>query len=565
MLKGKVKQLSIFVFILILFSSIVSAVCPFSDNFNYVDEIGTKGWYGYSGIRYPTNNELLFTEAYGSLSRNSNINLTTGNFNFSISFKPALLPSTNAGMRMSIRTDALINIFYISNHSSYCNSPPCVTWKDNLWHRDVMSIVPGSWNKMGILYYYDNSTIYIYNTSGEVSYTNTTDMFDSAYRLDFGYTLGSSNLYLDNISCFDIESVEAEAEGEFCRLPGLFCDDFNYELPLSSRDWTVFDGGLSVDAEFHPDNNTLNLTDVSDIKLVRHSIDPFGVEYRISPDTVITTSFDSPVFSSEWDIKLLADGMTYSARDSTGLYSYLIRAFEESNGSVSWDYASNLNPLTYTSICSNCSMVNNTHSIKINTFFSSNNNTYNFNSTSTATSHFDFYIDGLLMDNTIGLLQNSRNNNQHEFSKNIDQAYIIDDYFVMKGTDKVIDSSGDYFSFIYDNSTGTAVGSTDVDTGELATNIDGMLNLFGLKTMLSRTLVSLGLMMLLAILYVGSLIAGKVDISAGSSLILVIIEFLFMILLTILKMMPIWIPFGIFIVGGGIGFLIAKNMMSSPG
>lgn len=412
----------------------------------------------------------------------------------------------------------------------------------------------------------------------EVNFNNTVL---PCSRLDLGNNVATCGSF--NITRFEVEQIIVnitDTTGEtgndnlifpelmFCGLPvcdfpTLFCDNFNYVDPLSTRDWTVFRGGSSVDDGFSPDNNTLNLS-IDEFRSVFHDVDPFETEYLIDFNTVVTQSINSPVFSTELDVKISDGGFRYGVRDNKGDYIYILRAVLESNGSASWSYANTLTtPLTYTTICSNCSANVTFHTIKTNIYFDNDGCTYDFNS-SIDIDHWDFIIDNVEIDTNISFLDSTAcNANEFEIIKDVPNKFVVDDYFVMSGTDRNVDTTGNFFTQLFDNITVSEQVSTGV-AEDMATNLESIWVTFGLRSALSRAIAGMLLMLVFAVIYIMTL-AEMGKLSTGAILGLGVIEFMMMILLTIVRLLPIWIPFVLSIIGGAGAFITIRSMLSGGG
>ena len=344
-------------------------------------------------------------------------------------------------------------------------------------------------------------------------------------------------------------------------LPIVFCDDFNYASSLfDTSGWQVITGGQSINATFAPISNKLNLTQAGIFYAPTHILNPFEVDYRTAFDVRVTQSQFSPVFSTELDLLIIDGGFRYSARDQNDKLVYILKAELESNGSVSWSYANTTTaPITYSVLCNNCS-TNTTSTLKVVSSFA--NDACNFPFNSTQQDSIEVYMGETQLGSSFLHLDNtSCSANKYEIIKDIINTFIVDNYFVMLGTDKDI-SNFDFFVPLFDNSTMQEIVSPVGESSEVSVGLEATLQAIGLKTMASRTIISMLFIVIFSILFIMTLVTSKISITGGVIAGMLIIDFLWMILFVIVRMLPAWIIFLYFIIGGATAFGLIKSALS---
>lgn len=109
---------------------------------------------------------------------------------------------------------------------------------------------------------------------------------------------------------------------ETCAYPLVFCDDFNYDTPISStNDWVVLNQDNSINPTFSPiETDHIRIgNNYNPRAFGYYEIEKFPVNYPISETSTIVESIYAPVMSVEFDINLSYDGVNET---STYIYSY---------------------------------------------------------------------------------------------------------------------------------------------------------------------------------------------------------------------------------------------------
>lgn len=349
-----------------------------------------------------------------------------------------------------------------------------------------------------------------------------------------------------------------------CDFPSLFCDDFNYDVPMAQRNWIIQLGGGVVNNSFIPINNKLTLTNTQNI-FPYHETDAFETSYRPDSGSIFTRHIYSPIFSSEFTLVFhneTDNEFFYTASEKQTITAYSIKAdtiVKENNsnasGNMNWYYLNQTQPSTqWVILCGNCTLTDNNISIKINSLFQQRE-VYPFNS-SIDDDEIRIYADGVL----IGIIEDYLDDrttylSQYEFGKLSDGNYTIDNYYVMAGTDKDVSTFEQYFTDFFINDTAEEIILGSGESGDMATALGTIWDDMGLKSTGSRVMSGLFLMFFLALIMFGMAMKMGQPLSAT---VLIIVELFFMILLTYVKLLPIWLPFVIVLVAAGIGAAAIK-------
>lgn len=340
---------------------------------------------------------------------------------------------------------------------------------------------------------------------------------------------------------------------QVCDFPILFCDNFNYADGLYiTKGWSVFNADGSTDTDLTPTNDQLRLLE-ENVKTPSHETQPFNANYWLSGDTIETSSRYSPVFSSQFKINVSANNLTYTAGQDAGKDVYNVKFVNTGSGlSI---YVLN-ETRGYRQICTNCIGAGDYVDIKINTYFKQRD-VFPFNST-VSTDQVVIYANNTLIGNQNFIDSTADYLGYYQFGKTLKDNVSIDDYFVMVGTSKNSDTSLIYYFPLYDNTTSTETATGQ--TADLAPAVASIWKDMGLKSTASKVMAGLFLMFMLAIFYIVVMVQRGIEVK---TIPLLVLEIFFMILLVYIKLLPIWIPIVIGIMGAGVAALIFK--MSSSG
>lgn len=368
--------------------------------------------------------------------------------------------------------------------------------------------------------------------------------------------------YIDMSRCEEITSLQFQS----CDFPTLFCDNFDYNIPLMSNTenrWLIQLGAGQMNNTFAPIDNKLALTNLQNI-FPFHATEPFDVSYRPDSGSRFTKHFLSPVFSSEFTLNFanVSDNQFfYSAFELQFKTAYSIKAeistdgVGNSSGNMNWFYLNESQPSTnWKTLCFNCTNAEDDIFIKINSFFQQRED-FPFNS-SVDDDEIRIFANNILLGTiedyldprVIGL-------KQYEFGKLSNSNYTIDDYFVMVGTDTQTSTFEQYFTDKFINDTVLIDDVPDGEIGDMAVAINTIWDDMGLQSVASKLTAGLFLMFFLAMLMVGMAFKTNHPISAR---VIIVVELFFMILLVFVKLLPIWLPFVIVIIAAGIGAFVAK-------
>ncbi len=350
--------------------------------------------------------------------------------------------------------------------------------------------------------------------------------------------------------------------------PVVWCDDFNYITSLFFRnDWTVLNFDNSLNIIFTPLNNELvmrNFTINEPQAVGYYEIDRFDVNYPTGEGAVVTASHDAPAFSIEFDMNLTLD--------ISGGNDFLLNTFDyqrepcvqlifEQFSPTQYDisYINESGQLSLINGTIQAPFTNQTNNIKISAFFGDTNKSYSFNSTSSV-NNFDLIITdgvtGIVRKGNFKFNDNCRNIDSAFFVRQEDSLNVeIDNYFHYVGTDKFIDTTEDFSNPLFVNDT-TSIILTTEESGDFAESVESIWSDFGLNTVRSKTLFGLLMMLLLGIFVIGAFLSMKMDINIP---VILFLEFIFMLVLTFLGLLPVWIVIVVSILGAGIGALVVKQ------
>ena len=99
----------------------------------------------------------------------------------------------------------------------------------------------------------------------------------------------------------------------------------------------------------------------------------------------------------------------------------------------------------------------------------------------------------------------------------------------------------------------------------MAVAIESFWEQVGIKSIGSRLIIGLLILLGIAWAYLMAHIGAKVPITSGSGVGLVVIEIIATILLVYIQLLPVWFLFLMIFLAGGIAFLVFKSTMSSGG
>ena len=347
------------------------------------------------------------------------------------------------------------------------------------------------------------------------------------------------NYYCGNGACVEATTLQN------CSYPILFCDTFDYTAPLTVKGWLPQSAGGVILSNLTPYNNYLLLNNNIIDENIYHTTEMFNTNYVQSSVLTTIESYATPIMSSEFTIYLYNSSDITDVRECFRYLSYSVGNEEIydiafcSNSSVYYKNSSTSN--SYVQLCADCFDLYSYYDIKINSKFGKSY-AFDFNSSFESNS-VDIYIGNSLytidhfIDNTAHIIQ------QYSLLKpSTANITIIDDYYVMVGTDKYVDTSYNYLEQIYTPpSTNITVSG---GTGDFLDSINSIWYQFGLRSTGSRALFALLLMFFTAIGYVIFLIAMmsqyKIPIPI-SAIILLLLEFFEILIFTYLGLIRLWI------------------------
>ncbi len=355
--------------------------------------------------------------------------------------------------------------------------------------------------------------------------------------------------YFDN---FLIYKGDFLPTGGDCEFPSIFCDNFNYLIPLTDKsapyDWSVFNQDGSEDTSVVPIDNVLVLN-TSEYKRPYHDIDPFELNYDIADGVTVNSGVYSAQFSSEFELNLSVGNITYNTYDrrfNSPVYSIRGRV---TGDSTTWYYKDSSN--IYQVICSNCSSSNQTHDIKIIANFAQRIK-MPFNSTF-ATDEVLFYLDGVEYDLDIPFIEAAtQNQNKHEFIKDANSVFTLDEYYVYVGSDRFTNTLDNVQSSIFEK-INISYGDGE---GDLATQIDDLWDSIGLRSTASRIIAGLIFLLFANVAILSMVLAAKVQLT-GIGIPLAILNIIFVLIMSYVKLLPFWILVVVIIGVSGTGALAA--------
>lgn len=362
---------------------------------------------------------------------------------------------------------------------------------------------------------------------------------------------GLHNLIVPEIMfCYDYN-----VSGAGCTYPKVWCDNFNYDTSLYyQNNWNVLNTDNSLNTSYTPKNNKFELSNVNGTSirsLGYFGIEAFPVNYQTDEGITVTSSIKAPVFSIEYEMGLSSESNdvefnTYDLNSQNCIQ--LIYTPNQDNITIS--FINTANEEQQLGIVSR-----NITKHKIIAYFGYANKTYDFNS-SVKYNQFDFYYNGSkLNSNRLNFSNKCINLHQAFFIKDtLTPTLRIDDYYHYVGIDKNIDTINNFFSQFYKYENETSI--TTIESGDISKTIDDFWSKMGLKTQRSRTLFGLLILVLFTIAIIGGLASMRINISVG---VILLLDFLLSILLTFLKLFPVWIIISITIIGIGLGALIVKQ------
>lgn len=356
------------------------------------------------------------------------------------------------------------------------------------------------------------------------------------------------SIYVDNyifgVGYFSGETVT-------CEYPAIFCDKFNYITPLYYKPeyrWTVFTGGSWIDEDFSPIDNELNL--ISGLyKKPQHTLGLFETNYPQSESQTMTSSEFAPVFSTEFELNLTNGTMEYVAYDRLGR-NVLNLLINESGGTL---YASSVcdDIPSHTEVTT--ASVDKWTDVKISIYFEPDA-VYAFNSTN-ADNYWTVYVDGLSGEPlfTSDFCDDGADNIETlYFEKSATSNYKIDEYYVMVGLDKEIDTIDYFYDPIYTYRNLTTITST----GDLAQNIENIWATFGLKSALSKNIAALFLLFVILIGIYG------LSISKGvmpHPTVIGLVMFFLMLMFSFMGLLSRWIPLLFAVMAAAFGAFFAAR------
>lgn len=576
----KTFKIMMFMFFLIIFSFAASAVTFTyddvykADSFGYSDDFINHGW-GYvstlTSATNPTTDQVTESLAFGENKTNSGATFSRYiyyNFPVNVTERTLLFEADVDIVNASYVQGANIirfnfydtpnnrlitQIIYNENGGfNFSTSSLNLNGFEDCTYQMTYGIPYGSWNfKIAISVSSENSYYFVWIDDNLIcSYKNYSYKPDSTVGNIMAVYLENS-LYTNKIFRGWIDNVifgEGRVSGETleCDYPIIFCDRFNYDSPLYFKEankWNTYIGDGSIDEFFSPVSNALSLNYPYYIR-PEHVIPKFQTDYAQDENYIVSESYYSPIYSSEFKLKLFNGSAQYNAKDidhrniltinfnNTGAYP---TTTNESNVVIS-----DLSDQAY-------------HDVKINYYFAQNSAQL-FNSTVTS-NYADIYIDDIKVNiDPVYYTDNaSVNLYRLDFTKKETDNFTIDDYFVMVGTDREVPNIDDYYNPFYSSVNQTITAGSE----DMADSITGLWSQMGLRSQLSRIITSLFLMLLLAGAVLGAMMkTGTTHIGA-----LVVIEVIFMFVLMAIGLFPVWLLTTIGIMSIAIGALtFAKSV-----
>jgi hypothetical protein len=210
-------------------------------------------------------------------------------------------------------------------------------------------------------------------------------------------------------------------------------------------------------------------------------------------------------------------------------------------------------------ICEACITQNITNTIKITSKFKNRAVFKEFNSSFTS-DLIDFYI------NSVGFINRKMMNisgydtssfKRFTLIKENNTQGFIDDVYVYTGSDPNYDTTQDLFStvslIVYETETNTTLGTGA--SSDLSTQVSSLWYTMGLRSTTSRVMFGLFLMVVITVAIIAAFIRFGMPVSAPA---LIILNIMFMIFLTYIGLLPIWIPVLLGIIAAGIAVIAVK-------
>lgn len=379
------------------------------------------------------------------------------------------------------------------------------------------------------------------------------------------HTYNTIVLYMQKSATFEARYIDdlVVSNGSFssasaCDYPLLFCDDFDYTAPMQLSDWLIYTGAFSIDSTFTPTDDMLILRG-SPYYEPYHEVEPFQMGWHISEDTVVNSGRYASQFSAEFGLNLSAGEFRYYTEDYRYSYDvYDIKAVLDGDGNYSdWYYKNSAG--SYIMLCDNCTERGKEYAIKITSSWKQRDK-MPFNS-SFLNDSVTIFIDGVIINTTYDFIEeNAQNQQKHHFVKIAGSNYTIDNYYVYVGSDKYFETLSATQVPIYeeDDTSMDGFGST----GDLATTASNIWDEMGLRSAASKTIASLLLMLFLLLIIYGEAMARNKDVNMAF---VATVEFLFMIFLSYIGLLPVWILFVLVVLSSALGMFAYFRVTNQGG
>lgn len=362
--------------------------------------------------------------------------------------------------------------------------------------------------------------------------------------------------YIDDITVCSAVDVETS-----CPHPMIFCDDFNYETPMITREWSIENLGGSVNSTFTPIDYEFNLRQKNKYIVAKHKSTLTDSYYIISNNQIYLNDYRFPAYSVEFDLNMANvtnNKLEYTVYQKNSEL-FILRVDKEvlgnSSGDLSFSYL-NSSPLEYVNLCGNKSFSEQNNKIKINYFFSQRNE-FPFNSTIDV-DDISLYINDELCGSSPSFFDKDLYYiSNYKFDKFPSSNLTIDNYYVMVGTDKYIDTTNEYFFNFVDNVT-TTIATPEGDE-DLVNRLSNFWISIGLKSKASRAIFGLFLLSVILI----STAYGVAELGGGGLAVAVVLGIATLILIFLfvyIGLLPSWIIILLTMIGIGILLIGIKNM-----
>jgi hypothetical protein len=323
-----------------------------------------------------------------------------------------------------------------------------------------------------------------------------------------------------------------------CEYPAIFCDLFNYQSSLmDAHNWTVFNGDGSTDSGLAPTSNELVL--ISDTyKSPYHSYSKFPVNYHVAKGELISLSLYAPVYSTEFRLNPFANSTDCFSYYGTDLLGRGVADLQFcGNGSAYYSDGDG-----YVNLCDGCIAPDSNNRIKINYFFAQRDE-FGFNST-VQNDLVSVYVNQTKIGDINSFINPSATNIKNlYFVKPSGALGIIDDYYFMLGTDKEEDTLPIYYDDI------TSLDNITRPQGDFYEETQTLWEQFGLRSLSSRILFGLAVLMIWTAMLIGGMIGTMKQVNVPT---LMILDLLMIIIMVFVRLLPIWILFILLIIGIGI-------------